>query len=103
MSIAEISELIGLIATGAGLIVAIIGWVKTVIKNIKEKKLEQLTKQFMAEAEVKYSDGKERQAYVVMKVTEYFKNTSVAMIEKIEKYIKECIDFSKKVNYKEGK
>ena len=103
MSIAEISELIGLIATGAGLIVAIIGWVKTIIKNIKEKKLEQLVKQFMAEAEVKYTDGKERKAYVVMKVTEYFKNNSAEMVDKIGNYVEECIDFSKKVNNKEGK
>lgn len=103
MSIAEISELIGLIATGFGLIVAVVGWVKTIIKDIKDKKLKALIEEYMAQAEKISQDGATKKIFVITNVLENIKDKSKGMVEKIEAYIEKCIDFSKKVNAKGDK
>ena len=67
MTIAEISELVGLIATGLALCGTIFAYVKKVVKDIKDKKLKALVEKYMAEAEQSPAckNGAEKLMYVL--------------------------------------
>lgn len=103
MSVAEISELVGLIATGLGLVAAIIGWVRTLILNLREKKLEKYVEELMIEAEQSQLTGDLKREYVLTGIIKYAKiigGNLNTLIDKASKYIEECIAFSKKINSK---
>lgn len=102
MTITEIAELVGLIATGLGLIASVVAYVRKVVKDIKEKRLQALIEKYMAEAEKSPAckNGAEKLMYVLHSLySDYGKE-----YEKIEgqakSYIEECIKFSKEINCK---
>ena len=103
MSVVEISELVGLITTGLGLVAAIVGWVRTLILNIRDKKLQKYVEQLMIEAEATNLVGEQKKDYVLTGLLQYAKEIGGnlnTLIDKASKYIEECIDFSKKINAK---
>ena len=104
MTITEISELVGLIATGFGLIVSIFVYVRRVFKDIKEKKLKAFIEEKIIEAE-KRSDlnGSQKLVYVLSCLYEEYGKEYDKIIDNSKEYIEECIEFSKKVNNKERK
>lgn len=96
MSIAEISELVGLIITGVGFVISTIKW----IKELKEKELKKDIEEFMDEAEKTTLNSATKLRYVILKLSEKYGDKFKKMEEKAKSYIEECIDFSKKINYK---
>ena len=97
MSIAEISELVGLVITGVGLIVSIV----KLIKELKDKKLKALIEKYMAEAEkVDEWNGVAKKTYVIKCVLNDLGKWTEEKSQEISKYIEECIEFSKKINFK---
>lgn len=103
MTITEISELVGLIAVGLGLIGSIVGWVSTLVKNIREKKLQKYVEMLMVEAEKSNLTGDQKREYVLTGLLHYAKELGGnlnAIIDKASAYIEDCIDFSKKINAK---
>ena len=96
MTIAEISELIGLIITGVGLIFTLVKW----IKELKDKKLKELIEKYMIEAEKSGQSGVAKKTFVIASVIQELKISSQGKIDSISKYIEDCIDFSKKINNK---
>lgn len=99
MSIAEISELVGLITTGLGLICMVIAYIKKVHKLVKEKKLKQLIEETMADVEVLAVSGDIKKMKVLGKVVELY-GESADIYKFADNYIEECIEFSKKINHK---
>lgn len=99
MSIAEITELVGLISTGLGLIGMIVAYVKKTIKELKEKKLKELIEQLMADVEVLAISGDLKKSKVLAEVQAKF-GEGKDIYEKASAYIEECIEFSKKINHK---
>ena len=103
MSVAEISELVGLIVAGVGLIGTIVGWVKTLITNAREKKLQKYIEELMIEAEQSELSGEKKKEYVLFKLVAYIQEiggNAEKLIKQASDYIEKCIDFSKKVNSK---
>ena len=97
MSLAEIIELISLIFTGIGLVIAIYKW----IKEIKDKDLKAIIEILMIEAEKTGLDGKAKREYVLEGLKKEYLGDSFKKIEKdASAYIEECISFSKKINNK---
>ena len=60
MTVAEISELVGLITACLGLIGMVVAYVRKVYKTIKEKNLKQFIEEQMALAEQSGKSGKEK-------------------------------------------
>ena len=60
MSIAQITELVGLISACIGLISMVVAYVRKVYKTIKEKNLKAFIEEQMAIAESTEYDGKEK-------------------------------------------
>lgn len=103
MTLQEIYLLVGLIATGVGLIGTIIGFVIKIVNDVKQKKLQKLIEQLMIEAEKTGMSGEEKKKYVIDGVIEYGKQYFVSakdIVVKVSAYIEECIAFSKNVNAK---
>lgn len=96
MSVAEIIELVGIVITGLGLIFAIVKWVK----ELKEKKLKELTEEYMKIAEEIGKTGAEKKAWVITRVLEALGTQAKSKAEMIGNYIEDCIDFSKKISGK---
>lgn len=99
MSIAEISELAGLITTGLGLIGMAIAYIKKVRKVIKEAKIKQLVEETMADVEVLAISGDLKKMKVLERVVAVF-GEGADIYKKASDYIEECIEFSKKINNK---
>lgn len=100
MTILEISELVGLIATGIGLVASILGWVNSVRMKLKEKKLKERVKELMVEIEGSQLSGAEKKQYVLMQLLKEYKGNLDEITTKAGAYIEECIAFSKKINHK---
>ena len=102
MTISEIVELIGLIATGLGLIASIIAYVSKIVKDIKEKKLKARIEQYMAEAEQSPAchSGAEKLMYVLRSLYSDYGKDYEKIEEEAKAYIEECVKFSKEINYK---
>lgn len=96
MSVAEIIELIGIIITGAGLVFAIIKWVK----ELKDKELKRLTEEYMKIAEESGKTGAEKKAWVLTQVLKAIGTEAKSKADMVSNYIEDCIDFSKKINHK---
>ena len=96
MSTAEIIELIGIIITGLGLVFALIKW----IKELKDKKIKELTEEYMIIAEDIGKTGAEKKAWVITRVLEALGTQAKEKADIVSKYIEDCIDFSKKINGK---
>ena len=101
MSVAEISELIGLITACLGLVGMIVAYIKKVYSNIKEKNLKAFIEEQIVIAENTETNGKEKLCYVLNALERRYGLKEFLKIEQQAKdYIEECIDFSKKVNSK---
>jgi len=101
MSVAQISELVGLITALLGLIGMVVAYVRKVIKTIKEKNLKEFIEEQMAIAESTEYDGKEKLVLVLTALEKRYGLKEFLKIEKEAKdYIEECISFSKKINHK---
>ena len=100
MTILEISELVGLIATGLGLVATIVAYVKKIISDIKTKKLYAFLDQKIIEAESKNISGVLKLSWVIQELYGEYGKDANDIVEQAKAYIEECIDFSKKVNSK---
>ena len=101
MTIAEISELVGLITACLGLIGMVVAYVRKVYNTIKEKNLKTFIEEQMIIAETTESSGKEKLCYVLNALEKRYGLKEFLKIEEQAKsYIEECIEFSKKVNHK---
>jgi len=101
MSVAEISELVGLITALLGLCGMIVAYVRKVYKTIKEKNLKVFIEEQMTIAEQTEMNGKEKLVLVLSALEKRYGLKEFIKIEKEAKdYIEECIEFSKKVNSK---
>lgn len=101
MTVAQISELVGLITACLGLVGMIVAYVKKVYSNIKEKNLKVFIEEQMAIAEKTETNGKEKLCYVLNALEQRYGLKEFLKIEQQAKdYIEECIEFSKKVNHK---
>ena len=101
MTIAEITELVGLISACLGLVGMVVAYVRKVYTNIKEKNLKTFIEEQMAIAEMTETNGKEKLCYVLNALEQrYGLKEFLKIEEKAKDYIEECIEFSKKVNHK---
>ena len=98
MSIAEISELVGLIATGLGLVAMVVAYVKKIVSDIKTKKLHAFIEEKMIEAENKDISGTMKLAYVLNELCGEYGGDYKKIETKAKEYIEECIYFSKQIN-----
>lgn len=96
MSITEITELILLISAGLGLVVSVFNWVK----ELKTSKLKTFIEEKMVEAESRGLSGEEKLKYVLDCSYEKYGKSFIKLEQSIINYIDECIEFSKKINYK---
>jgi len=96
MSIAEISELVGLIGTLIAFIVSVIGW----FKEKKWTKIKSFIEEKMIEAEKQELSGSNKLKYVLLACKEEYGKTFERLESSIRGYIEECINFSKKINHK---
>lgn len=96
MSIAEISELVGLITTAVAFIVSIIGW----FKERKWNKVKSFIEEKMIEAEKQELSGTNKLKYVLLACKEEYGKVFEHLESKVRAYIEECIQFSKKINHK---
>lgn len=99
MSIEEIKLLIGLITEGLALIASIVIFGRKLYNSLRDKKLKAFIKEAMVEVEKNGLAGAIKKMQVLEKVAEKF-GEGKAIYEKADKYIEDCIDFSKKVNNK---
>lgn len=99
MTVQEISMLVGLIAEGVALVGTIIAFGKKLYKRIKEIKMEKLIEEAMADVEVLAVSGDVKKMKVLERVIAVF-GEGKDIKEKADKYIEECIEFSKKINHK---
>lgn len=101
MSVAQISELVGLITACLSLIGMIVAYVRKVLKTIKEKNLKTFIEEQMIIAEQTGKKGNDKLLFVLSAIEERYGLKDFLKIEKEAKeYIEECIDFSKKINSK---
>lgn len=101
MTIAEITELVGLISACIGLVGMVVAYVRKVYTNIKEKNLKTFIEEQMAIAEQTETNGKEKLCYVLNALEQRYGLKEFLKIENQAKdYIEECIEFSKKINHK---
>lgn len=100
MTMLEISELVGLVATSIGLIASIIGWVNSVRKKLKDKKLKTRIEELMIEIEGSQLSGIEKKQYVLMQLLKEYKGNLDEITRQASDYIEQLIAFSKKVNHK---
>ena len=96
MSVAVISELVGLIITGVGLVFSIIKWVK----ELKEKDLKKIIEDEMVKAEEMGMSGEQKLKCVITVLYEIYGKGFKKHEEKAKAYIEECVAFSKKINNK---
>lgn len=96
MTLVEISELVGLIFTGIGLILSLI----KLIKELKTKNLKVEIEKLMVEAEKQEMSGKQKLNFVILGLYEVYGSGFARLEQQARSYIEECIDFSKKVNGK---
>ena len=101
MTIAQISELIGLITACIGLVGMIVAYVKKVYKTIKEKDLKTFIEEQMAIAEKTEKTGREKLLFVLSALEQRYGLKDFNKIkDEAQNYIEDCIEFSKKINSK---